>query len=296
MKKIVMIAAVAALCVSCNNKEEFDAAGTFEATEVTVSSEASGRILSLAISEGDTVHQAVVVGEIDSVQLHLAKMQLEQTLSSMRTSRPDVSTQIAALKEQIAKQEVEKARIQNLLKVNAATGKQLDDVESHLLVLKNQLAAQQSTLTKNVSSIDAQSAAIEIQIAQTEDKLAKCHIMSPITGTVLAKYAEVGELAAPGKPLFKVADLQHIFLRVYLTSAQLADVALGDEVAVSADFGGDNRREYTGSIVWIASDSEFTPKSIPTSDDRANLVYAVKVAVENDGYIKLGMYGEIKLK
>lgn len=280
----------------CNNDSDFEAAGTFEATEVTVSSEASGRILWLNLAEGDTALPHTVVGVIDSVQLYLAKLQAEQSLASARSSRPDVEKQIAVLKEQLAKQEYERARVEKLVEAKAATTKQLDDVVAQIALLRSQLAAQESALRNNAGSADALVAQAELQVAQAADRLAKCKIYSPLAGTVLARYVEAGEFAVQGMPLFKVADMRHLFLRAYVTSVQLADMVLGDTVTVYADFGGDKRREYTGTVAWISSESEFTPKSIPTKDDRANLVYAVKVAVENDGYIKLGMYGEIELR
>ena len=279
---------------SCgNNQNVFDATGTFEATEVTVSSEASGKILSFDIIEGQEIMAGSNIGIIDTVQLYLSKMQLLQSMSSVRSNRPDISKQIAALKEQIAKQQTERTRVENLLKAEAATQKQLDDINSAIMVLERQLAATQSSLQNNALSIDAQSSAIEIQVAQIDDKLSKSIITSPITGTVLAKYTEAGELAVPGKPLFKIADTKRLYLRAYLTLSQLKDVKLGQNVTVYADFGGDNRREYKGTVTWISEKSEFTPKSIQTKDDRENLVYAVKIAIQNDGYVKIGMYGEL---
>ena len=289
----VLLCALLALSSCGNNQNAFDATGTFEATEVTVSSEASGKILSFDISEGQEVIAGSNIGIIDTVQLYLSKMQLLQSMSSVKSNRPDISKQIAAFKEQIAKQQTERTRVENLLKAEAATQKQLDDINSAIVVLERQLAAMQSSLQNNASSIDAQSSAIEIQIAQIEDKLSKCIITSPVTGTILAKYAEAGELAVPGKPLFKVADTKRLNLRAYLTLSQLKDVKLGQNVTVYADFGGDNRREYTGTLTWISEKSEFTPKSIQTKDDRENLVYAVKIAIQNDGYVKIGMYGEL---
>ncbi|MDR1675949.1 MAG: HlyD family efflux transporter periplasmic adaptor subunit [Tannerella sp.] len=285
-----------ALCLSAcgNGQRPFDATGTFEAVEVTVSSEAAGRILSFDVVEGRQVTAGERLGAIDSVQLHLSRLQLMQQVSSVRSNRPDVRTQIAAIGEQIARQQAERIRVQNLLDAGAATQKQLDDLLASIAVLERQLDAQQSALRNSVSSLDAQSSALEIQIAQLEDRLAKCVIASPVDGTVLAKYTAAGELSVIGKPLFKVADLRRMFLRAYLTSGQLADVRLGQEVRVFADFGGDRRREYRGVIAWISDKSEFTPKSIQTRTDRENLVYAVKIAVENDGYIKIGMYGETK--
>lgn len=279
---------------SCGKKQHyFDATGTFEATEVTVSSEVAGRILSFDVSEGREVAAGESVGIIDTVQLYLTKLQLMKNISSVRSNRPDVGKQIAAIVEQISKQKKERTRVENLLKADAATQKQLDDVLSAISVLESQLAALQSSLQNNISSVDAQSSAIEIQIAQIDDKLSKCVISSPITGVVLAKYAEAGELAVTAKPLFKVADTKRLFLRAYLTLPQLKDVELGRQVKVFADFGGDNRREYEGRISWISTKSEFTPRNIQAKDERENLVYAVKVAIENDGYVKIGMYGEL---
>ncbi len=295
MKRVLTLALLTALTAACGNKENnFDATGRFESTEVVVSAEAAGRIFSLDVDEGTTVQSGVTLGAIDSIQLSLQRLQLMKNITSVESSRPAVQTQIAALREQIAKQQTERRRIANLLKDNAATQKQLDDIESAIAVLERQLSAQLSTLEKSVESLNAQSSAIEIQVAQVDDRLAKCRISSPLTGVVLAKYAEVGELAAVGKPLFKVADTEHLYLRAYVTSGQLSDIKLGQKVRVTADFGGGKERNYTGTIAWIASESEFTPKSIQTKDDRENLVYATKIAVDNDGYIKIGMYGEVK--
>ena len=297
INKLILINLCVLMLVSaCGNKQHsFDATGSFEATEVIVSSEAVGRILSFDIIEGMELDVNEQVGAIDSIQLYLSKLQLMKNVTSVESNRPDVSTQVAAIREQLLKQQTERTRIENLLKSEAATQKQLDDINSAISVLERQLAAQLSSLNNSVSSLNAQSSALEIQIAQIEDRLAKCIIQSPISGTVLAKYAEAGELATVGKPLFKVADMKHVFLCAYFTSGQLADIKLGQTVKVFADFGGDNRREYRGTITWISDKSEFTPKSIQTKNDRENLVYAVKIAVENDGYIKIGMYGEVIL-
>ena len=295
-KPIWISLCVIGLFSACGNKQHnFDATGSFEATEVIVSSEAAGRILSFDITEGKEVAAGEKVGVIDSLQLYLSKLQLMKNISSVESNKPNVSTQVAAIREQLLKQQTERTRVENLLKSEAATQKQLDDINSAIVVLERQLTAQLSTLNNSVSSINAQSSALEIQIAQIEDRLSKCIIQAPIAGTVLAKYTEAGELATIGKPLFKVADMKHVFLRSYFTSGQLADIKLGQTVTVFADFGGDNRREYRGTITWISDKSEFTPKSIQTKKDRENLVYAVKIAVENDGYIKIGMYGEVSL-
>lgn len=283
------------ILAGCSRSESFDATGTFEATEVTVSAEASGRILAFNVNEGDRIEQGQTVGTIDTVQLYLQKMQLERQIASVRSNRPDISKQVTALQEQIAQQENERTRVKRLLDDGAATTKQLDDIDATLKILNGQLEATRSTLRNNTASIDENSSSIELQIAQVEDRLAKCRIVSPVTGTVLAKYAETGELASTGRPLMKVADLDHIYLRAYFTSEQLAALQLGQEVTVTADFGADEQYEYPGHIIWIASESEFTPKNIQTRNTRANLVYAVKIAVENDGRLKIGLYGEVNL-
>lgn len=294
MKRIVYIAAVV-LAASCGTEAEFDAQGTFEATEVVVSSEATGQILNFEVEEGMAVEANQMVGAIDSVQLHLQRKQLVAQQSALLGSRPDVKKQVAALREQIAKQNEELRRVENMLKDGAATKKQKDDIEAQIKILESQLDATLSTLDKNTSTINNNSAALEAQIAALDDRISKCRIISPIGGIVLVKYAEAGELATVGKPLMKIADLDNIYLRAYFTSDQLAKVNLGDEVKVVADFGGEERYDYTGRVAWISSESEFTPKTIQTKDSRANLVYAVKIAVENDGRLKIGLAGEVVL-
>ena len=294
MKRIVYIAAVV-LAASCGTEAEFDAQGTFEATEVVVSSEATGRILNFEIEEGMTIVANQAVGTIDSLQLHLQRKQLIAQQSALLTSRPDVKKQVASLREQIVKQKSELRRVENMLKDGAATKKQKDDIEAQIKILEGQLEATLSTLDKNTSTINNNSAALEAQIAALDDRISKCRIISPVGGTVLVKYAEAGELASAGKPLMKIADLDNIYLRAYFTSDQLAKVNLGDEVKVVADFGGEERYDYTGRVAWISSESEFTPKTIQTKDSRANLVYAVKIAVENDGRLKIGLAGEVVL-
>ena len=294
MKKVIYIA-MALLAISCTKEAEFDAQGTFEATEVVVSSEATGRILNFDIEEGMAIAANQTVGTIDSLQLHLQRKQLVAQQSVLLASRPDVKKQVAALREQIAKQKTELRRVDNMLRDGAATQKQKDDIEAQIKILEGQLEAQLSTLDKNTSTINGNSVVLEAQIAALDDRISKCRIISPVGGTVLVKYAEAGELASAGKPLMKIADLKNIYLRAYFTSDQLANVKLGDEVKVVADFGGTERYDYTGRIAWISSESEFTPKTIQTKDSRANLVYAVKIAVENDGRLKIGLAGEVVL-
>ena len=294
MKRIVYIVA-AMLAVSCGTEAEFDAQGTFEATEVIISSEAAGRILSFDIKEGMTIDAGEPLAVIDSVQLHLQRSQLEAQLSALLNSRPDVQTQVASLREQIATLKVEQRRIENMLRDGAATEKQKDDVDAQIRILESQLSATLSTLNTNTSTINSNAEAIRVQISALNDRIGKCRAVSPISGTVLVKYAQEGELATVGKPLVKIADLGNIYLRAYFTSDQLANIKLGNEVTVTADFGGEERYDYVGRIAWISAESEFTPKTIQTKDSRANLVYAVKIAVENDGRLKIGLAGEVKL-
>ena len=294
MKRIVYIVA-AMLAVSCGTEAEFDAQGTFEATEVIISSEAAGRILNFDIEEGMAINADEPLAVIDSVQLHLQRSQLEAQLSALLNSRPDVQTQVASLREQIATLKVEQRRIENMLRDGAATEKQKDDVDAQIRILESQLSATLSTLNTNTSTINSNAEAIRVQISALDDRIAKCRATSPISGTVLVKYAQEGELATVGKPLVKIADLGNIYLRAYFTSDQLASIKLGDEVTVTADFGGEERYDYVGRVAWISPESEFTPKTIQTKDSRANLVYAVKIAVENDGRLKIGLAGEVKL-
>ena len=294
MKKVLYIA-VALLAIACSKEAEFDAQGTFEATEVVVSSEATGRILNFDIEEGMTIVANQAVGTIDSLQLHLQRKQLLAQQSALLTSRPDVKKQVASLREQIVKQKSELRRVENMLSDGAATQKQKDDIEAQIKILEGQLEATLSTLSKNTSTINDNSVALEAQIAALDDRISKCRILSPVGGTVLVKYAEAGELASVGKPLMKIANLKNIYLRAYFTSDQLANIKLGDDVKVVADFGGEERYDYTGRVAWISSESEFTPKTIQTKDSRANLVYAVKIAVENDGRLKIGLAGEVIL-
>lgn len=294
MKRIVCIAA-AALAMSCGTEAEFDAQGSFEATEVVVSAEAAGRILWFDAEEGTAVEPGARIGQIDTLQLDLQRRQLEAQQAALLASRPDIRAQAAALREQIAKQERELTRVQNLLRDGAATTKQRDDIEAQIRILQSQLSAALSSLDKSTVTIDGNAAVVEAQIAALDDRITRCRIASPVAGVVLTKYAEAGELAAVGKPLLKVADLEHLYLRAYFTSEQLAAIRVGDAVTVTADFGGDQRYDYEGRIAWISPESEFTPKTIQTRDSRANLVYAAKIAVQNDGRLKIGLAGEVRL-
>ena len=294
MKKYIILLS-ALTFAACSKDKGYDASGSFEATEITVSAEGNGKILSLDIEEGGMVEAGTVLGVIDTVQLYLQKLQLQQQGASVRSSRPDTDRQVAALRSQISQAEREKSRIEGLLKDGAATQKSLDDVTAQIAVLKAQLDAALSSLRSSASAVDANSSAIDLQIAQVEDMLGKCRISSPVSGTILAQYLREGEMAVTGKPVFKVADLSKFYLLAYFTSDQLSQIQLGQQVKVVADFGGDNQIEYPGTITWIASESEFTPKTIQTKDSRAHLVYAVKIAVRGDGRLKIGLAGNVIL-
>lgn len=295
MKRLLIIVAIASVLLSCNrNRFDHDASGTFEATEIVVSAEASGKIEEFNITEGDFIPKDKYLGYIDTTQLFLKKLQLQATTKAINVKRPDISLQIAATKDQIAKAELDKKRIENMFRDGAATQKQVDDIQAQLAVLKSTLGAQLNTLSTSVNSIDKESSIYEIQVAQIEDQLRKSHIINPIEGTVLNKYAEVKEMTAAGKPLYRIADTRHLFLRAYIVSNQLSDVSIGQEATVYINTADGTQRPYKGTISWIADKAEFTPKTIQTKDERQNLVYAMKIAVENtNGEIKIGMYGDV---
>jgi len=280
---------------SCGNGErEFDATGTFEATEVVVSSEASGRIISLDIQEGASVVEGVEYGLVDTVQLSLKKAQLNAGINAARSKVQDPDTQTAPVKEQISALVKEKERVTRLIAANAANTKQLDDVNNSIAVLKKQLVALENSVCQANDVIDAEIVSLRTQISQIDDLLSKCRIVSPLKGVVLAKYSEKGELTSMGKPVFKVADVDNMYLRAYITAGQLTELKLGQQVKVLADSGDKGRREYEGTVSWISDKAEFTPKTIQTRDERANLVYAVKISFRNDGYVKIGMYGDVR--
>lgn len=295
---IVLLIAICIICAMISacagNGMQDDAQGVFEASEIVVSSESTGKILSFDVEEGSTVGANQTVADIDAAQLVLKRKQLLATIGSVESRRPDIGLQIAATEQQIATAITERKRVEKLLEADAANRKQLDDINAQIDTLKKQLAAQRSSLEKSSRGVSGESAAIEWQIAQLDDQIAKCAIVSPIDGTVLEKYAERGELAVPGKALLKVADLNRMRLRAYVTASQLTGVAIGDSVRVFADSGVRETREYAGTVLWISDKAEFTPKTIQTRDERANLVYAVKIAVENDGLLRIGMYGSVR--
>lgn len=296
MKKIIISAAAAIALTACNNTPDYDASGFFEATEVTLSAESAGQILILDAEEGDSITSGTMIALIDTVPLHLERLQLIGQRNVTATQRPDIATQLAATRAELSKQQTERRRIENLLAAGAATTKQLDDINSAIKVLQDRLAAQESTLSKSASQADRAIDVIDLQIARLDDRINRCKVIAPISGTVITKFCEAGEYAAPGKPILKLADLNKMKLTAYFTSEQLADLKVGQNVTVLANYGGDKVKEYPGHIISIASESEFTPKNIQTQDSRSNLVYAVKIAVDNtDGTLKIGSFGNVRL-
>ncbi|MDR3272449.1 MAG: HlyD family efflux transporter periplasmic adaptor subunit [Flavobacteriaceae bacterium] len=289
MKKTIYLAGIFATLVSCNNdKMPHDASGTFEATEIIVSSEVPGKLLVFNINEGDELRKGQFVGNIDSTQA-LYQKQLAQTgKKAAQVRRPDMSVQIASAQEQLAKAKFEKVRIERLLADGATTKKQLDDVNSQIAVIQKSIDAAKNTLETNISALDEESVSYDVKTDQTEDILKKFRLTAPIDGTVLNKYVEKSELVGQGTPLYKIADVKNMILRVYVVAPQLEKIKIGQAVKV---FTQD--KTYNGKISWISAKAEFTPKTIQTQDERQNLVYAVKIAVPNtDNLLKIGMYGD----
>ena len=294
---------------ACNrNDRNFDASGSFEAVEVVVSSELAGKLLSFTIEEGDLVSKDKIVGEIDAENISLQKEQVEESIKSLSEKTSNVLPQVKLLQVQLAVQQSrmanlrhEKSRIESLLKQDAATGKQLDDINFQLesagkemAVTQQQINVQKNNISTQNRSILSEGKPLEKRVAQLADQLKRANIINPINGTVTTKYAEAGEITSTGKALYKIADLSTMTLRSYITGTQLSQVKFGQNVRVLIDDGADKYKELPGTITWIADKAEFTPKTIQTKDERANLVYAIKVKVKNDGYLKIGMYGEVK--
>lgn len=294
MKNIIWLLPV--FLIACQAEQnDFDASGTFEAREIIVSAENTGKLLELTVEEGMPMEANVIAARIDSTQLVLKKQQLQAQIQAILSRQPDQSTQLAAIQEQIRTAEFEKSRLKNLVAGGAATQKQLDDINAQLSILEKQLEAQRSTLSKTSSSIYADVLPLSIQIAQIDDQLNKCLVLNPIKGTVLTTYAEQGEMAMAGKPIYKIADLENMLLRAYISGDQLPGLKLGQNVQVRIDSGNKDYKTYEGKIQWIANEAEFTPKTIQTKDERAHLVYAIRISVPNDGNLKIGMYGEVIL-
>jgi HlyD family secretion protein len=298
------------LIISCNrNESEFDASGTFEADETIVSSEMPGKILSFNVEEGMRLSKDSIVGSVDATNIDLQQQQVEASIHALNEKTANVNPQVELLQNQLAVQQSqldnlvhERARIENLLKSDAATPKQLDDINSQIDVVKKSMAVTQQQINVKKNDIATQNRSIlseaeplKKRVAQLEDQQQRANIVNPVTGTVITKYAEAGEITSSGKALYKIADLSELNLRAYVTGVQLPVIKLGQQVKVMIDQGEKKYKEYTGNIIWISDKAEFTPKTIQTKEERANLVYAIKVKVKNDGFLKIGMYGEVKL-
>jgi HlyD family secretion protein len=290
-----------------NNEPEADAYGNFEADELIVGAEAGGRILALALEEGQTLEAGAIVGSIDSTQLTLRREQLQASIRALSAKSPAIGAQLAvferqmnAARQQLSTLEREKKRVENLLKNDAATPKQLDDLDAQyeqaqrqMDVILEQRSATGATLSVQKSGLLAEALPLQKQIAQLDDQIARCRIVNPAAGTVLVRYAEAGEMTAPGKPLYKLADLGRMELRAYVAGDQLGRLRIGQTLQVRTDAGDGAMRTYEGKLTWISGKAEFTPKVIQTKNERVNLVYAVKILVPNDGSLKIGMPGEV---
>jgi HlyD family secretion protein len=290
-----LLAFLSFITISCAQTDsEFDATGNFEADEIIISAEAAGKILRLDIEEGSELKSQTPIGLIDTTQLYLKKKQLEYSIRAVNAKQPNSTIQLAAIQEQIETAKREKKRVENLLKDDAATQKQLDDINSQLDLLQRQYSATQSTLNITKQSLQSETLPLQAQLEQVQDQIKKSQIINPINGTVLTLFAKQNEVVAPGKALYKIADLSTIILRAYISGNQLSQIKLGQSVTVLVDAANDEYKKYTGTISWVSDKAEFTPKTIQTKEERANLVYAIKIDVKNDGYLKLGMYGEVK--
>lgn len=285
----------AILLFSCKEKEyRADGSGSFEAEETIISSQAQGMLMQFNVQEGQVLKAGDAVGYVDSIQLFLKKQQLEARIMALIGKKPDIPVQLSVLQEQLSTAMKERERISNLVKGDAATPKQLDDINDQIKLLHKQVAAQKSSLHISSTGISKDASAMQIQLLEIQDQLKKCTITNPINGTVLTKYAEQNEVVSQGKPLYKIADLSNIILRAYITGSQLPTAKLNQTVKVLTDNGKGGFNETEGVITWISDKAEFTPKTIQTKEERANKVYAIKVKVKNDGKYKIGMYGEIK--
>jgi HlyD family secretion protein len=295
MNKVLALAlSLSTLVVGCDTKNaDSDAQGTFEATEVIVSAEANGKLLALRVEEGQSLRKDEPVGTIDSTALHLNKLQLIQNQKAILAGRQDVKTQLESLRKELTNAQADQKRIENLVKGQVASQKQLDDANLRIDVLKARIDAQENLLNTGNTALTEQSRTMAAQLNVIEDQLRRCRVINPVEGTVLTKYSEAFEMTAIGKPLYKVADLSQMILRAYLTNDQQSKVKVGQKVKVLVDDGDESMRNYEGTIQWVNDKAEFTPKTIQTKDERANLVYSVKIAVKNDGFLKIGMYGEV---
>lgn len=309
LKPILLMATMVALFSCNNNGNGHDASGTFEADEVIVSSMQSGKILYLNVEEGMTLTKDTVIGLVDPENLKLQQEQVEESIKALNEKTIDVMPQVQLLHNQMTVQQSqldnllhEQKRIENLIRSDAATGKQLDDINAQIDLVKKQMTVTQQQITVQKTNVATQNrgilseaAPLEKRVAQIKDLVKKAGILNPVNGTVITKYAEAGEMTSAGKALYKIADLTELNLRAYITGTQLPKVKLNQSVKVMIDEGKKKYKEYPGTITWISDKAEFTPKTIQTKEERANLVYAIKVKVKNDGYLKIGMYGEVKL-
>lgn len=290
-------ATMISLLVSCGSGDrEFDACGQIEATEVVVSAENNGKIFQLNVDEGDILVKGNIVGCIDSIPLYLQKRELEEKRLSLESKMIDIGRQLAPQKANLANLKKDFDRYSTLLVKDAATQKQVDDIESQIKVAERNIDAQKQTYEKTNSNITKEMDILGVQIEQKKDMLMKCRICSPINGTVMTKYAEEGEMVTTGKPVFKIADMDDVYVKAYFSTSQLSGIKLGDIVNVTVEDGTDNPRQYKGKIRWISNQAEFTPKNIQTKDEQADMVYASKIALTNDGFLRIGMYAYVNLK
>jgi HlyD family secretion protein len=291
-----LLAAFLYLTFGCTNERTFDASGSFEADETIISAEALGVLKVFALREGQELQAGEQIGYIDTVQLFLKKRQLQSQIVALTGRKPNISIQLAAFEEQLKTAQREQNRVSNLLQADAATRKQLDDANAQIELIKSQIEAQKSSLNISSQGISNDATSMEVQIAQIEDQLEKSKIVNPIPGMVLTKYAEQNEMTSPGKPLYKIADLSTITLRVYISGNQLSEVQIGQKVIVYTDNSDGGFDQTEGTVTWINEKAEFTPKTIQTKDERANMVYAIKISVQNGGNFKIGMYGEVNFQ
>ena len=283
--------------IGCSaDKNQFDASGNFETDEVIISAEASGKIMKLQLEEGENIKSGQQIGYIDSLAFYLQKEQLRANIGAILSKEPQTNIQLQVIKEQIKKAEKEQKRLNNLSIQDAIRSKDIDDINSQLEVLKKQYDAELSTLNTTTHSLVDETYPVKFQIKLLEDQLRKCKIVNPINGMVLTKYALQDEITIIGKPLYKIANLDTMTLRAYITGDQLSQIKLDQEGKIFVDNGAKQYKELGGTIQWISEKSEFTPKTIQTKDERANLVYAIKIRVKNDGFLKIGMYGEVLFK
>lgn len=296
MKTAALLFPLAGLLACSSSSSDFDATGNFEADEVIVSAEAAGKIVKLDVEEGKQLTGNSIVGLVDTTQLFLKKKQLQYSIRAVTSRMPNTNVQLAAITEQITTAKREKARVESLLKDDAATKKQLDDINAQLELLQRQYDATQSSLNVTINSLQSETLPLKAQLEQIQDQIEKSKIKNPIDGTVLTQYAMQDEVASPGKAIYKVADLSTLMLRAYIAGNQLSSVKLGQEVDVLVDAADGTYKTYKGVVTWVSDKAEFTPKTIQTKEERANLVYATKIKVKNDGYLKLGMYGDVKFK